>query len=304
MKKLILLMLSLSFNVHATTKVAITIDDLPIHSDIPKTMSRVDVAKEMLATLKEEKIPEVYGFINASKAEFQPETKEVLKLWIDAGYPLGNHTYTHMDLHQHSAIEFEKDIAINEKMLKELGDKYNWKVFRYPYLREGETMDKRNAIRKYLADNHYQTAQVSIDFEDWSWNDPYVRCLTKNDKKSLEWLEKTYQQDAIVKLEEAKKMSTALLKRDITHILLLHIGVFDAKMLKSLIRNYREHDVEFVSLSEAMKDDVYKNDPAIAQKWGSEILQQIRKARNLTMKDLGMEVYRGYSLEELEKRCL
>lgn len=302
MKYIFLFLLSLS--VEASTKVAITVDDLPVHGALPKEMTRLDVVKSMLATLKKEKIPEVYGFTNASKAEFQPELKEALKLWVKDGHPLGNHTYTHMDLNQHTASEFQKDIEANEKMLKELNGKLNSKFFRYPYLREGDTLEKRNAVRKYLFDHGYEIAQVSIDFEDWSWNNPYARCFEKNNSKSIEWLEKTYLENAIAKLEEAKKMSTALLKRDIPHILLLHIGAFDAKMLPHLIKSYRDHGVEFVSLSEVMKDDIYKTDPQLAQKWGDEILQQIRKARNLSMKDLGLEKFEGYPGQELEKVCL
>lgn len=302
MNYLFLFLFSLTAN--ASIKVAITVDDLPIHSDIPKEMTRLDVAKKMLSTLNKENIPEVYGFINASKAQFQPEMKEVLKLWVKEGYPLGNHTYTHLSLNDSTISEFQKDIKVNEKMLEDLNEKRNGKFFRYPYLREGETLEKRNAIRKYLTENGYEIAQVSIDFEDWSWNNPYVRCLEKKDKKSLEWLEKTYQENALAKLDEAKKMATALLKRDIPHILLLHIGAFDAQMISALIKNYRAHGVEFISLTEAMKDDVYKTDPAIAAKWGSEILHQIRKAKKLSMKDLGLEKYEGYPEEQLNKLCL
>ncbi|MBC7715028.1 MAG: polysaccharide deacetylase family protein [Rhizobacter sp.] len=304
MKFLTIVFFTLSFTAQAKIKLAITIDDLPNHGQLPAGVSRIDVAKKMLAVLKKEKIPEVYGFINAAKVKDEPLTKEVLNLWVKEGFPLGNHTYTHMDLNTNSAIDFQKDIRADEEMLSELNGKMNFKFFRYPYLREGPDMEKRNNIRKFLAENKYQIAQVSVDFEDWSWNNPYARCADKKDQKSIEWLKKTYQDNAVAKLEEAALMSHKLLKRDIPHILLLHIGAFDAEMLSDLIKNYRAHGVEFISLTEASKDQVYIDDPAIAGKWGSEILQQIRKARNLKLEDIGMKKYTGYPEKELEKICL
>ncbi|MBC7427277.1 MAG: polysaccharide deacetylase family protein [Bacteriovorax sp.] len=304
MRFLAVLLLILSVSAQAKIKLAITIDDLPNHGELPKGVSRVDVAKKMLAVLKKEKIPEVYGFINAAKVKDEPLNKEVLNLWVKEGYPLANHTYTHMDLNTNNVMDFQKEIKADEEMLIELNGGMNYKFFRYPYLREGAEMKKRNSIRKYLAENKYQIAQVSVDFEDWSWNDPYARCVNKKDQKAIKWLGKTYQNNAVAKLKEAALMSQKLLKRDIPHILLLHIGAFDAEMLSDLIKNYRAQGVEFISLTEASKDQVYIDDPGIAGKWGAEILQQIRKARNLKLEDIGIERYTGYPQKELQKICL
>ncbi|MFA6237634.1 MAG: polysaccharide deacetylase family protein [Bacteriovorax sp.] len=293
----------ISFSASASIKMAITIDDLPVHGPLPAGMSRADIAKKMLSVLKKEKIPEVYGFINANKAELQPDSKQVLKLWVNSGYPLGNHTYTHMSLNKYSSSDFERDIKANESMLAELNAKMNWHYFRYPYLQEGDTLEKRNDIRKYLSQNAYEIAQVSVDFEDWSWNEPYTRCLAKKDTKAIKWLESTYMQNALGKLEETRKITNALFKRDISHILLLHIGAFDAKMLPALIKKYKAQGVEFISLSEALKDDVYKTDPGVAAKRGSEIQIQMMNSRNITMKDLGIEQVVVYPQKELESLC-
>ena len=59
-------------------------------------MSRVDVAKSILGTLRARRAPPVYGFINARQLEAHPADDEVLRLWREAGFPLGNHTFSHM----------------------------------------------------------------------------------------------------------------------------------------------------------------------------------------------------------------
>src|SRR5271165_3200006 len=79
-------------------EVALTFDDLPAHGPLPPGMTRLDVAKSIIATLKAANAPQVYGFINAVKLEQVPEDRAVLEEWRAAGLMLGNHTYTHMSL--------------------------------------------------------------------------------------------------------------------------------------------------------------------------------------------------------------
>lgn len=284
-------------------KVAVTIDDLPTHGALPPGVTREEIAKKMLAVFKKHQVPEAYAFINAGKVETLQESFEVLKLWQAAGYAFGNHTYLHEDLDKIAVNDFKTAIAKNEPMLKQLSGKNNWQYFRYPFLHEGALLEKRNKIRNYLKATGYTIAQVTVDFEDWAWNNPYARCKEKNDSKSVAWLEKTYLQNADDILDRAEKLAQALFKKDISHILLLHIGAFDAEMLDRLLSNYEKKGVEFIPLSEAVKDEIYSFDPGVTGKWGSEFTYQVLKARNLTLKDVGMVPYTGYPESELKTIC-
>ncbi|MEK2645164.1 polysaccharide deacetylase family protein [Bdellovibrio sp. BCCA] len=290
-------------SVFASIKVAITVDDLPTHQDLPPGVTREMVAKKMTQVLRKHKIPEVYGFINAGKVEKKNESKEVLKIWKKAGYPFGNHTYLHEDINKVSLEDYKKSIELNEPMLKQLSGKSNWKFFRYPYLREGETLETRNTIRSFLKDHGYQIAQVTIDFEDWSWNGPYSRCVAKQDQESIAWLEQTYIKNAIDMLDRAEVLSQSLFKRSIPHVLLLHIGAFDAEMIDKLITEYKKKGVEFIPLSEAQKDEVYSLDPALPAKRGSELTYQFMNARNLKLADVGLKKYEDYPEEKLQTIC-
>ena len=123
-------------------RVALTFDDLPDHGPLPPGVSRVDVAKRIIETLKTRQAPPVYGFINAKQLETRPADGEVLRLWREAGFPLGNHTFSHMDLNANTAEDFERDIVANEPTLRTyMGDR-DWHWFRYPYLNEGDTPEK------------------------------------------------------------------------------------------------------------------------------------------------------------------
>lgn len=305
MVKKILLIASLLIPIvsQAKIRVAVTIDDLPRHSRMPADGNRVEIARKMLTALKRQGVPEVYGFINAQKLEGDPELSEILKLWVSNGYPLGNHTYSHKSLNKIAIGDFKKEIDDNEKALQEFGAKYDWKYFRYPYLNEGNTLEKRNAIRSYLKEKGYKIAQVTIDFEDWSWNDPYARCSDKKDMRQIRWLKESYLKNAIDQLHRAEIISQALYHRSISHILLLHIGAFDSEMIEELLKSYKKAGVEFIPLSEAVKDEAYSFDPAIASESGSEFTYQVMRSMGLKQKDIGLEPYDGYSKEKLDSIC-
>jgi peptidoglycan/xylan/chitin deacetylase (PgdA/CDA1 family) len=262
-------------------QVAITFDDLPAHSELPAGQTRLEIAKSILATLRHQHIPPVYGFVNAVQLEDEPEDIAVLKAWRAASEPLGSHTYSHPALTKLTPAEFEADIARNEPLLTTLMHGQDWHWFRYPYLWEGETLQKRHAVRAWLQQNGYQVAQVSLDFEDYLWNAPYARCIAKHDGKSIESLRASYLATADQYITVFREVTHTLYGRDIPYVLLLHIGAFDAKMLPDLIALFRRRGLTFTSLPEAMKDPVYREDPDVALKYGGAFQEQVVAARHL-----------------------
>src|SRR5580704_2028067 len=165
-------------SVCAAQKLAITMDDLPRNGMLPPGVTQAETTKNVLAILKKRHVPAVYGFINAKKLEGSADGAEALKLWA-AAEPVGNHTYSHMDLEANTAEAFEREIEENEPVLELLETKDDWHWLRYPYLHEGDTVEKRRAVRAYLKAHGYRIAQVTLDWEDYLWNFAYARCLAK-----------------------------------------------------------------------------------------------------------------------------
>ena len=85
------------YTVPGAIEVAVTVDDLPRHGPEVSGVSRLDLHRQMLEVLKSHHVPEVYGFVNGSKLVGHPEDQAALEAWVGAAYPLGNHTYTHVD---------------------------------------------------------------------------------------------------------------------------------------------------------------------------------------------------------------
>ena len=275
---------SLPFQARAQAQeVAITFDDLPAHGQLPAGVTREEVTRKILAAFKEAKVPEVYGFINAGKLQAHPEDIKVLQLWREAGEPLANHTYDHMSLNSNPLAAFEENVAKDEATLQQLMGKNDWHWFRYPYLDEGDTLEKRRAARAYLKDRGYRIAQVSLDFEDYAWNGPYARCSEKKDEKAIAWLKESYLNTATEYMKLGQQLSQQLFARNVKHILLMHVGAFDAEMLPQLLAQMKQQGFKFITLKEAESDPVYEIDPDIVRKEGSPILEQIMDARHLPL---------------------
>ncbi len=279
-------------------EVALTFDDLPAHGPVPEGQTRVSLITAILKDLQAAHAPEVYGFINAGKLEQTPADMEVLKLWRAAGFPLGNHTYTHPSLNRISVSEFEQNIEQNEKLLKSLMDGEDWHWLRYPFLDEGDTVEKRRIVRAYLKDRGYRIAQVTLDFQDWAWNAPYARCVAKKDSKSIEQLKTMYMNTAAEFLGLGPKLAKTVYGRDIKHVLLLHVGGFETVMLPRLLDLLKQRGFKLVTLPEAESDAAYQSDPDIVLQEGGTLLEQMMVAKHLPI-----PAHDPVPINELESMC-
>src|SRR5512134_307267 len=82
-------------------KVALTFDDLPVHGAMAPGRTRSQMTKEIVAALRAGRAA-AFGFLNARSID-GTDAEDVLRVWREAGLPLGNHAFSHMDLHQSTA---------------------------------------------------------------------------------------------------------------------------------------------------------------------------------------------------------
>ena len=261
-------------------QIAFTFDDLPSHGSLPPGETRLQIARSILDTLKQHHMPPTYGFVNGVHLTTDPSTAEVLKAWIAAGQPLGNHTYSHPNLSSMTAEAFEQEIEKNEPVLKQYAGNSDWHWLRFPFLSEGDTLEKRRAVRAWLTAHNYKIAEVNMSFGDYLWNPVYARCVAKHDEASIKQLHELYLAAADDAIAPARTLSKEVYGRDIPYVLLMHIGAFDARMLPELIALYRSRGFTFGSLPEAEKDPAYSDDADIAPAGGTE-LDQIAMKRKL-----------------------
>lgn len=278
--------------------VAITFDDLPLNGTLPPGMTQANVVKGVLAVLKKRKVPKVYGFINAVKLENNADGAEALRLWVSAGQRVGNHSYSHLDLHKSTSENFLQDVWRNEPVLELLDNSTAWRWFRYPYLREGDVLEKRREVRDQLDAHGYRIAQVTLDYEDYLWNSAYARCVSKGDSDSISWLHSTYLAIAAEYLDAGRQMAKIVFGRDIDHVLLLHLGAFSGAILPDLLDLLKQKGFKLTTLEAVQNDPAYDSNPDAASEFGGTLLEQWMDARALQYPYIPKKPYK-----ELEAIC-
>ena len=274
---------------------AITFDDLPLNAQLAPGTTRVGIAKDVLRILKQHHVAPTYGFINASKLEGNADAAAALQLWVAGKQRVGNHAYSHMDLHKSTAEAFMRDVAQNEPVLQLLapGDEARW--FRYPFLREGDTLEKRRAVRAQLQERGYRIAQVTLDYEDYLWNSAYARCAARQDAAGIAHLRSSYLSIADQYLDADREMARMVFDREISHVLLLHLGAFSSTILPDLLDLLRRKGFTFVTLEQAQSDPVYATDPDAASQHGGTLLEQWLDARKLAYPPVANKPYQELS---------
>jgi peptidoglycan/xylan/chitin deacetylase (PgdA/CDA1 family) len=262
--------------------VAISVDDLPSHGPLAPGITRLDIARRLLDAFARHHVPGVYGFVNGKKVEDDPSAAVVLSEWLKAGYPLGNHTYSHLGLHTSTLAAYFADIEKGEAVLKQLEpDPVVWKVFRYPFLFEGETVEKRNAVRAWLGAHSYVIAQVTIDADDWAYNAPFARCAEMTDAATMAALRTSYVDEHVEELRRMRALTRALEQREVPQVLLLHAGVADADAVEELLTRYEREGVHWVDLRTAVADPFFSQDPALPARAGAAFPYRLAKARGM-----------------------
>jgi peptidoglycan/xylan/chitin deacetylase (PgdA/CDA1 family) len=281
----------------AAQKLAITFDDLPLNGMLPPGVTRSETTKNVLAILRKRRVPPVYGFINAKKLEGNADGAEALKLWA-AAEPVGNHTYGHMDLEQNPAEAFEREIEENEPVLELLAASDNWHWLRYPFLHEGDTVEKRRAVRAYLQAHAYRIAQVTLDWEDYLWNNAYARCAAKGDAKSMAWLRSSYLSTASEFLDLGREQAKLIYGREINYVLLLHLGAFSSTILPDALDLLRDKGFKLVTLEEAESDAAYEGDPDAGLHDAGTLLDQWMQVKQIKNPEHAEKPYK-----EIESIC-
>lgn len=261
--------------------VALTFDDLPAAGSLPPGENRTKILTTLAEELKSHHLEGTYGFVNAVKLENSPDGQKALHAWLDGGMNVGSHTWSHISLTDNTAEVFEDNIARNEPALREYAEVRDWRWLRYPFLWEGDTLEKRRAVRTYLREHGYHVAQVTLDFEDYAWNDAYARCVAKQDAASIEWLRQSYLDTATEYIRLGREEEQITFGHEIPNVMLLHATAFTTLMLPELLELLSKQGFEFTGLVDAERDAAYAMDPDAALKYGGTLPDQFMDSRHL-----------------------
>ena len=256
---LVALSASMPFSAQKGRRVAITIDDLPTTRthDIEQTER---VTRDLVAALVRHKVPAI-GFVNEAKLQangaLDPRRVALLQRWIDAGLDLGNHTYSHPDLHTTPIEEFERNVVAGEKVTRELLRKAGKEIryFRHPFLHTGRDRETRDRLQQFLHARGYRVAPVSIDNGEYIFAAAYDRAR-EEDRPKIAAAYLDYMERVVAFYEQ---QSVAIVGREIAQTLLIHANTLNAATFDELAGMLRRRGYAFVSLDEALNDPAYQS---------------------------------------------
>jgi peptidoglycan-N-acetylglucosamine deacetylase len=258
-----LFVLSLSARSKAEGReVAITIDDLP--AGAANSMPAADISQmttKLLTTLRDQKIP-VVGFVNEKKLYKLGEVDEriaALRMWLDYGFELGNHTFSHSSLNQVGLAAWEDDIVQGESVTRQLLTEHNMKLryFRHPFLDTGRDLQTRRQAEAFLVARGYRIAPVTLDAWDWMYAGVYDDAKERGDTAMQQQLTQSYLSYSDAVFAYAEQLSKQTIGYEPKQILLLHANNLEADHISELLDVLRKRGYHFVTLGDALGDQAY-----------------------------------------------
>jgi peptidoglycan/xylan/chitin deacetylase (PgdA/CDA1 family) len=273
-----------SISAEPQRQIAITFDDLPSAPTYDVGEMKALTTK-LLKILKQNKVPAV-GFVNEGKlrqrgeTRFEPNEVEaraaILSLWVDAGFELGNHTYSHLDMFTASAEKFKQDLIAGEqttqKLLAAKGMKLRY--FRHPFLNTGASPEMKSAFDKILAERNYVIAPVTVDNQDFVFAAVYADALKNNDRVMMSRVAEAYAPYMEAMLEFYERQSSTLLGYEIKQILLVQANMLNEDHFDKLIARMKKRGYQFISLEEALRDESYRLEDRFIARAGISWLQR------------------------------
>ena len=153
------------------------------------------------------------------------------------------------------------DIEKGEKVIEDLSGFV--RLFRFPFLKEGETVEKRDAVRSYLRKREYRTGHVSIDASDWYIDDRLRKRLHEKPEADLKPYRDSYLAHLWDRASYYDGLSQELLGRSVPHVILLHHNLLNALFLSDLLEMFKRQGWEHIGADEAFDDPVYASVPDV-----------------------------------------
>ncbi|MEX0360896.1 MAG: polysaccharide deacetylase family protein [Allomuricauda sp.] len=188
----------------------------------------------------------------------------LLKSWNDKGHQIANHTFSHPNFNAdaNTAQMFADQLLRTDSVISKFGN--SSKLFRFPYLKEGQNPAKVDSIRNVLAQNGYRNGYVTIDASDWYVNSRLIKKIKANGVSNTQFdaFRDFYVQHILERAAYYENLSYEINGRHIKHTLLLHHNLTSALFLGDLIEAFKAKGWEVVDSDKAFEDPIFGQIPS------------------------------------------
>jgi uncharacterized protein (TIGR02246 family) len=254
----------------AARPILVTVDDLPVaagrlHSD---QADRETITRGLLSALARHRVPAL-GFVIWGQVS-GPADESLLARWLAGGHELGNHSFGHLDFSRTEIEPYAADVEKGRAGLQAFLDPRGarCRFFRFPFLDEGDSEDKLLGMRRALEEAGQRAVPVTIDNQDWSFEEPFVGAVRRGDRRGAREIASDYQAALRLAVRHQEAMGDSLLGRQVPQILLLHANAIGAAAWDDLFSWLEQTGHRFASADEVLRDPVFGDPPAFVAEHG------------------------------------
>ncbi len=242
--------LLLAMTLHAATHaqepaqpIVLSVDDGPSLAATPR-FSPARRHQALLDTLARHRITAVL-YVTLDFGADREEGLDMALQWGEAGHLLGNHTVTHLDLHDPAVtlVRYQDEILRCDEAMSSLPGWRRW--FRHTFLHEGDTAGKREGLRRFLAAQGYRPAPVDLDSRDWQF-DPRLSARLLDPQADDSALKQAFLAQLREQARTLRQQGPVPGAADAARVLLVHHNLAMALWLDDVIRLFQEEGFVFV----------------------------------------------------------
>lgn len=222
--------------------------------------------------------------------------REVIESWSDAGHMIGNHTYSHMNSSEADVAAVKVDILKNHTFLS--GYENYQKVFRFPFLAEGGTVEKVANYRAFLKEHEFQNAAVTIDTIDWYTTSRFEKKLNENPSISTKPYRDYYIKSVLELATHFQCLAEALGYNNLPHSMLMHHNILNGLFLDDVLSAMKSAGWELVDAEDTLKHPLYSLEPNTPTR-GRSVLSVLALEKGLDTSSFP-EAYRGFGEKTMD----
>lgn len=215
-------------------------------------------------------------FVCGERVE-SPQGRELLSAWSRDGHIIGNHSYSHLHLHDPgTSIEaYTADLLRGEHVISGLPSFQS--IFRFPFLKEGNTIGKREELRAFLKARGYRNGAVTINASDWYIDQRLSARLRANPSADISPYREFYLKHILRRATYYDDLARRVIGRSVRHTLLLHHNLLNASFLGDLLEHLQRHGWQAIDAQEAFSDPIFLQQPNVLPA-GESLIWSLAKA--------------------------
>lgn len=258
--------LGIAANPRPAPEIAFTFDDPKTDSGANLTWREIN--QRILAALAHEKLQAAL-FVCGKRVD-SDAGRELIGAWDRAGHLIANHSHSHLYFNASTdhdpdgfkkvtLRDFEADATKNEPLLRDYP--LFARLFRYPFFKEGDTVEKRDGMRAFLHAHGYRIGRATIDASDWAISARMEKRVAADTKADLAPYRDFFLQHIWERAQFYDSLAQRLSLQPVRHTVVLHHNALNAYFAGDLIAMFRDQGWKPVHAGYAYQDAVYDSQP-------------------------------------------